>query len=273
LFTKKNGAGKIIIVSIYIDDLIFTGDDKDMMCDFKRSMLREFDMTYLGSMRFFLGIEVLQRIDDIFIYQKKYALEILKRFEMLESNEVSSSIVPGFKVNKDEDGITVDETYFKQLVGILMYLTATRPDMMFVTSLIRRFMAKPTELHVQAAKRALRYLKGTVNYGIPYKKDEDDGLFAFTYSDYAGDVEYRNSTNGYVFLLSSGAVTWSSKKQPIVTLSTTEVEFVAAAVCACQAIWMKRVLREFKYNNEACTLIRCDNNSTIKVSKNPVMYG
>jgi hypothetical protein len=170
LFTKKNGAGKIIIVSIYIDDLIFIGDDKDMMCDFKRSMLREFDMTYLGSMRFFLGIEVLQRIDGIFIYQKKYALEILKRFEMLESNEVSSSIVPGFKVNKDEDGITVDETYFKQLVGSLMYLTATRPSMMFVTSLISRFMAKPTELHLQAVKRALRYLKGTVNYGIHYKK-------------------------------------------------------------------------------------------------------
>eukprot|EP00258_Populus_trichocarpa_P034009 XP_024450028.1 uncharacterized protein LOC112326471 [Populus trichocarpa] len=181
----------------------------------KRSMLREFDMTYLGSMRFFLSIEVLQRIDGIFIYQKKYALEILKRFEMLESNEVSSSIVPGFKVNKDEDGITVDETYFKQLVGSLMYLTATRPDMI----------------------------------------------------DYAGDVEDRKSTNGYVFLLSSGVVTWSSKKQPIVTLSTIEVEFVATAVFACQAIWMKRVLREFEYSNEACTLIRCDNNSTIKLSR------
>jgi len=244
-----------------------------MMCDFKRSMLREFDMTDLESMRFFFGIEVLQRTEGIFIYQKKYALEILKRFGMLESNEVSSPIIPGFKINKDEDGITVDETYFKQLVESLMYLTATRPDMMFVTSLISRFMKKPTELHLQAAKRALRYLKGTVNYSIHYKKGGDDGLFAFTDSDYAGDVEDRKSTSGYVFLLSLGAVIWSSKKQPIVTLSTTEAKFIATVVCACQAIWMNRVLREFEYNNETCTLIRCDNSSTIKLSKNPVMHG
>ena len=152
LFTKKNAAGKIIIVSIYVDDLIFTGDDKNMMCDFKNSMMREFDMTDLGSMRFFLGIEVLQQADGIFIYQRNYALEILKRFGMLESNEVSSPIIPGFKINKDENGTTIDETYFKQIVGSLMYLTATRPDMMFATSLISIFMSRPTELHLQAAK-------------------------------------------------------------------------------------------------------------------------
>ena len=166
LFTKKNAAGKIIIVSIYVDDLIFTGDDKNMMCDFKNSMMKEFDMTDLGSMRFFLGIEVLQQVDGIFIYQRNYALEILKRFGMLESNEVSSPIIPGFKINKDEHGTTIDETYFKQIMGSLMYLTATRPDMMFATSLISRFMSIPTELHLQAAKRVLRYLKGAINYGI-----------------------------------------------------------------------------------------------------------
>ncbi|CAL2237913.1 unnamed protein product [Prunus armeniaca] len=208
------------------------------------------------------------------LYVKKmYALEILKRFGMLESNEVNSSIVPGFKISKDEDGIAVDETYFKQLVGSLMYVTATRPDMMFVTNLISRYMAKPTELHLQAAKRALRYLKGTVNYGIHYKRGGDGKLLAFTDSDYAGDMEDRKSTSGYVFLLSSGVVSWSLKKQPIVTLSTTEAEFVAAAVCACQAIWMKIVLKELGHNDEVCTHIKCDNSSTIKLSKNLVMHG
>lgn len=192
---------------------------------------------------------------------------------MLESNEVNSLIVPGFKISKDEDEITVDEMYFKQLVGSLMYLTATRPDMMFVTSLISRYMAKPAELHLQAAKRALRYLKGTVNYDIHYKRGGDGKLLAFTNSDYAGDMEDRKSTSGYVFLLSSGAVSWSSKKQPIVTLSTMEAEFVAAAVCACQAIWMKRVLKELGHGDEVCTHIKCDNSSTIKLSKNPVMHG
>lgn len=223
LFMKRSREGKIIVVSVYVDDLIFTGDDEVMLSEFKNSMMREFDMTDLGRMRFFLGIEVLQESDGIYICQRKYALEVLKKFGMMESNSVGSPIVPGFKVSKDEAGVTVDETNYKQLVGSLMYLTATRPDMMFVISLISRYMEKPTELHLQEAKRALRYLRGTVNYGIFYKKggNGECELLGFTDSDYAGDMDDRKSTSGYVFLMSSGAVSWSSKKQPIVTLSTT----------------------------------------------------
>ena len=138
----------MIIVSVYVVDLIFTGDDEVMMSEFKSSMLREFDMSNLGRMRFFLGIEVLQKSDGIYICQRKYALEVLNRFDMLEINLVSSPIIPGFKASKDGDGVTVDETYYKQLVGSLMYLTATRPDIMFVICLISRYMEKPTELHL-----------------------------------------------------------------------------------------------------------------------------
>jgi hypothetical protein len=273
LFTKRSREGKIIIVSVYVDDLIFTGDDENMLSEFKSSMMREFDMSDLGKMRFFLGIEVLQGLDSIYICQKKYALEVLKRFGMMKSNSVNNPIVPGCKANKDEDGIKVDETYDKQLVGSLMYLTATRLDMMFVTCLINRYMSKPTELHLQVANRALRYLRGTVNFGIHYKKGGSGELLAFTDSDYAGDMEDRKSTSGYVFLLSSGAVSWSSKKQPIVTLSTTEAEFVAAAMCVCQALWIKRILKELGHSNGGCTQVKCDNSSTIKLSKNPVMHG
>ncbi|KAI5351718.1 hypothetical protein L3X38_004609 [Prunus dulcis] len=103
------------------------------MSEFKSSMLREFDMFDLGKMRFFLGIEVLQKSDGIYICQRKYALEVLRRFGMMESNSVDSSIVPGFKISSDENGDSVYETYYKQLVGSLMYLTVTRPNMMFVT--------------------------------------------------------------------------------------------------------------------------------------------
>ena len=208
LFTKRSREGKIIIVSVYVDDLIFTSDDDALMSEFKNSILREFDMSDLGKMRFFLEIEVLQKSDGIYICQRKYALEILRRFGMMESNSMGSPIVPGFKMSKDENGVFVNETYYKQLVGSLMYLTATRPDMMFVTCLISRYMAKPMEIHLQAAKRALRYLKGTVNYRIHYKKGGDGELLAFTDSDYAGDMEDRKSTSGYVFLMSAGVVSW-----------------------------------------------------------------
>jgi hypothetical protein len=119
-----------------------------MFVKFKSSMMREFDMTDLGKMRFFLGIEVVQRADGIFINQKKYALEVLKRFKMDRSNPVHNPIVLGCKLSKDEDGVKVDSTFYKQVVGSLMYLTATRPDVMFVVSLISRYMANPTKLHL-----------------------------------------------------------------------------------------------------------------------------
>ena len=116
-------------------------------------------MSDLGNMRFFLRIEVLQKSDGIYICQRKYALEVLRILGMMESNLVGSPIVPGFKISKDENGDFVDETYYKQLVGSLMYFATTRPDMMFVTYLMSRYMTKPMEIHLQAAKRALRYLK------------------------------------------------------------------------------------------------------------------
>lgn len=167
----------------------------------------------------------------------------------------------------------VNKTYYKQIVGSLMYLTATRPDMMFMVSLISRYMENPTELHLQVAKRVLRYLKGTTEFGIFCQKGKDDELIAYTDNDYAGDLEDRKNTSGYVFLLSSGAVSWSSKKQPVVSLSTTEAEFIAAASCACQAVWLKRVLQMLGSNQGKTTIIHCDSSSAIKLSKNPVMHG
>ncbi|KAL3609017.1 hypothetical protein D5086_000037 [Populus alba] len=154
----------------------------------------EFDMTDLGKMRFFLGIEVLQKSDGIYICQRKYALKVLRKFGMMESNLVRSPIVPRFKISRNEDGNTVDETYYKQ--------------------------------------------------------GGEGELLAFTDSDYAGDMEDRKSTSGYVFFMGSSVVSWCSKKQPIVTLSTTEAEFVAAAVCVCQGVWMKRILKELGHLDE-----------------------
>lgn len=154
-----------------------------------------------------------------------------------------------------------------------MYLTATRPNIMHVVSLISRYMECPKEMHLSAAKRILRYLQGTVDYGLFYKKERKIELFGFTDSDYAGDQDDRRSISGYVFILGSGAVSWSSKKQPIVTLSTTEAEFVAAASSACQAIWLRKILEELQFKQQEATLIYCDSSSTIKLSRNPVLHG
>lgn len=273
LFVKVEGKGKILIVSLYVDDLIFTGNDCVMIENFKKSMMHKFEMTDLGEMKYFLGVEVKQGAGGIHLCQSKYAKEVLDRFGMTESNSVRNPIVPGSKLSKEGGGAEVDGTRYKQLIGSLMYLTATRPDLMYVVCLISRFMAHPKEAHWEAAKRVLRYLRGTVDMGVYYRREVLDDLVGYCDSDYAGNVDDSRSTTGFVFMLSAGAVSWSLRKHPIVTLSTTEAEYVAAAACACQCVWMQRVLNSLGYDHCRCVTLFCDNTSTIKLAKNHVFHG
>ncbi|GAU27144.1 hypothetical protein TSUD_104530 [Trifolium subterraneum] len=226
LFVKHGSNGRMLIVSLYVDDLIYT------------------------------GVEVSQTQQGIFIHQNKYASDIL-----------SSPIVPGCKLVKDEKGKAEDATHYKQMIGSLMYLLATRPDLTYSVCLAARYMERPTEMHYATAKRVLRYVKGTLNYGIWYKAIKGDGLnlIRWTDSDYAGDHDDRKSTSGYAFTLGTGVISWSSKKQPIVTLSTTEAEFVSASV--------RSILNHLNLKQDNGTIIYCDNSSSIKLAKNPIMHG
>jgi hypothetical protein len=234
LFVKYFTDNKVLIVSLYVDDLIFTGNDEKVFADFKHSMKNNFAMTDLGRMKYFLGVEVKQDEKGIYINQQKYALEILKRFGLSECNSVCNPLVPGCKLKKDESGKASDSTKYKHMVGSLMYLLATRPDLAFSVCLVARYMERPTEIHVAAVKRIMRYLKGTVNYGLVYDRNSSNELVGWSDSDYAGDADDRKSTSGYVFMIGERTISWSSKKQPIVTLSTTEAEFIAAANTACK---------------------------------------
>ncbi|CAJ2653663.1 unnamed protein product [Trifolium pratense] len=272
LFIKQDDKKNVLIVSLYVDDLIFTGSNEVMFEEFKTSMKSKFSMTDLGKMRYFLGVEVKQFDGGIFICQQKYAKELLLRFKMDQCNKVCSPMVPGNKLIRDENGKLVDATNYRQMTCCLMYLLASRPDLTFSVCLVARYMERPTEIHLAAIKRIMRYLKGTLELGIWYIRNEKLTLVGWSDSDYAGDLDDRKSTSGYVYMLGSSAVSWSSKKQAIVTLSTTEAEFVAAASCACQGIWLRRILAELGQLQE-CTIIKCDNSSSIKLSKNPVMHG
>ena len=173
--------------------------------------------------------------------------EILDKFQMKNYNSVSMPSKVGLKFIKDPRGKKVDNTLYKQIVGSLMYLTATRPVIMHVVSLISRYMECPKEMHLLAAKRIFRYLQGTIEYGLFYKKGERSYLFGFTNSEYVGDLDNRKSMSAYVFMMGSTTVSWSSKKQSIVTLSTTEAELVAATTCVCQAIWLRKILEELQF--------------------------
>ena len=146
-------------------------------------------------------------------------------------------IIIGLKLSKDDDGSTVDPTLFKRLVGSVMYLTTTRPDIMYGVSLISRFMKSPKYSHWQAGKRIMRYVSGTKDLGIMYSTSEKFKLIGYNDSDNGGSTDDRKRTSGYTFHFGTGVVSWALKKQPIVTLSSAEAKFVVATGDACQSFW------------------------------------
>eukprot|EP00253_Pinus_taeda_P028449 PITA_28449 len=178
----------------------------------------------------------------------------------------------GVEIDQRRQRKDFDPKLYKSIVGSLMYLTATRLNIMHAVSLISRFMERPKETHWQAAKRILRYVNGTKGFGILYSSSESFMLTGYTDSDWVGSVDDRKSTSGYVFHMGSGAISMASKKKPVVSLSTTEAEYVAATTKACQEIWLRRFLRDLCHEQEKCTTIYCDNSSAITLSKNYVFH-
>jgi len=196
-FYIKEKDGKLIIVVLYVDDVIFTGNDDYLIENFKTVIKEKFEMTDMGLLRYFLGIEVEQNGNGIFISQAKYVNEVLERFNMQESKAAITPTVMGLKPSKEENNKDFDSSLYKSIVGSFMYLIATRPDIMHAVSLISRFMERPKEAHWQAAKIILRHVKGTKRFGILYTTPKYSHLIGYTDSDWAGSVDDRKSTSSF----------------------------------------------------------------------------
>ncbi|KAM1156872.1 hypothetical protein EV1_027295 [Malus domestica] len=235
-------------------------------------MTKEFEMTDIGLMAYYLGIEVKQNKEGIFISQESYTKEILKKFKMDDCKPISTPVECRVKLTKHDERKSVDPTFFKSLVGSLRYLTCTRPDILYAVRLISRYMENPTTTHLKTAKRILRYLKGTINFGLFYSSFDNYKLVGYSYSDWARDSDDRKSTTGFVFFIGDIAFTWMSKKLPIVTLSTCEAEYVAATSCVYHTNWLRNLLKELSMPQEEPTEIYVDNKSAIALAKNPVFH-
>ncbi|BBH04495.1 multidrug resistance-associated protein 9 [Prunus dulcis] len=271
LYTKMSTSG-ILIVSLYVDDIIYTGSSKEMMAAFKDDMMRQYEMTDLGLLHHFLGLGVLQTDSCIFLHQKKYAKTLLDKFGLKDCKSVATPLAVNEKLSKVDGSELADETLYRQMVGSLLYLTATRPDIMFAASLLARFMHNPTKKHMGTAKRVLRYVQGTINYGIAYDKGKGAVLIGYCDSDWSGSEDDMRSTSGYAFNLGSGAFSWASIKQSSVALSTAEAEYMSAAEATAQAMWLRFVLSDFGEEQVEPTQLLCDNTSAIAISKNPVHH-
>jgi hypothetical protein len=227
-------------------------------------------MTDLGLTSYFLGLEVKQCDEGIYMSQRKYTSDLLERLGMHDCNPMKTPMNtnPKFSLNDGEE--KVDAGIYRSLVESLLYLTNSRLDIMQATSLLSRFMQSPSELHYGATKRVLRYVKGTCSYGLWYTNTTSFELCGFSDSDWAGSVDDRRSTTGYVFNIGSAAIAWSSKKQPSPVLSSSEAEYITVTSTACQAVWLRRILEDMKQHKQEATIIHRDNQSTIAMTKNPM---
>ncbi|GJS85581.1 putative ribonuclease H-like domain-containing protein [Tanacetum coccineum] len=234
LFIKKNSRD-IILVQVYVDDIIF-GSTKKAWCDeFEKLMKSEFEMSAMGELTFFLGLQVKQQSDGIFIHQEKYVHDILKKFD-LESVRTATTPyeAPKPKSNNEPDD-AVNVHLYRSMIGSLMYLTASRPDIMFAVSACSRHQVTPLTSNLNAVKKIFKYLKGQPKLGLWYPRDSPFVLEAYSDSDYAGAHGDRKSTTGGCQFLGRRLISWQCKKQTIVATSSTEAEYVAAANCCGQS--------------------------------------
>nr|GEY34160.1 retrovirus-related Pol polyprotein from transposon TNT 1-94 [Tanacetum cinerariifolium] len=270
LLTRKTGK-HILFVQIYVDDIIFVSTDPKACDIFSNEMSSKFQMSMMGQMSFFLGLQISQSSRGIFLNQSEFALEILKKFGMDSCDPVDTPMVDRLKLDEDPLGIPVDQTRFRSMVGSLMYLTASRPDVIFAVCMCARYQASPTKKHLEALKRVFRYLRGTINWGLWYPKDTVMALTAYADADHVGFQDTRRSTSGSAQFLGDKLVSWLSKKQKSTAISTTEAEYIAMSRCCAYILWMRSQLTDYIFVFNKIPLY-CDNRSAIALCCNNVQH-
>ncbi|GJR12393.1 putative ribonuclease H-like domain-containing protein [Tanacetum coccineum] len=235
LFIKRK-QGHILLVQIYVDDIIFGSTKKELCDEFEKLMKDKFQMSSMGELTFFLGLQVQQKKKGIFISQDKYVHEILRKYNYTDVKSASTPTDLEKPLVQDGDANDVDEHLYRSMIGSLMYLTASRPDIMFAVCACARFQVSPKTSHLLAVKRIFRYLKGKPSLGLWYSKDSPLELVAYTDSDYAGATQDRKSTTGGCQFLGNRLIFWQCKKQTVVSTSTTEAKYVAAVSCCGQEV-------------------------------------
>nr|GEX29017.1 uncharacterized mitochondrial protein AtMg00810-like [Tanacetum cinerariifolium] len=226
----------IFVVQVYVDDIIFGSTHPRYTKLFSDLMKSRFEISMMGEMMFFLGLQVNQSPCGIFINQSNYLLEILKKYGMKSCDPVGTPMKIKDKLDLDQNETPVDATKYRSMIGALMYLTSSRPDIVHATCLCARYQAKPTEKHLKEVKRIFRYLQGTVNMGLWYTKDSGFELTGFLDADYARCKDTFKSTFSEAQFLGENLVSWSSKKQDCMALLTVKAEYVSLSACCAQVL-------------------------------------
>lgn len=271
---------EIVIVAVYVDDLLIFSNNRASKERIKKALTTAFKMTDNGEARYILGmhIERDRKKGIISIDQHKYIGEVLERFRMADCNPVSTPVDTNVKLTKttvpmsQADRDEMSEIPYQEAVGSLLYAAQiSRPDIQYAVSNVSRFNQNPSKAHWNAVKRIMRYLRGTVTLKLRYQRDDMEPMHGFCDADWASDETDRRSVTGYVFKMQGGAVSWNSRKQQTVALSTTEAEYMAMASATQEAIWLRNLQNEL-FNNTTQIIVYGDNKSALQLAEKPTTF-
>ena len=276
LFVRKEENGTFSYVLVWVDDIVVAGATEEAVNEIKSQLNENFKMDDRGDLNWFLGMQILRSHDKITVDQTKYIETVLQEFNMSDFKAVATPGEVNLKLVKSNEGKKlVDPKRYRSLVGSLLFIgKQTRPDILSIVNQLSRFLDKPDESHWKAAKRVLRYLKGTTDLRLTFLKNSSCDIVGDSDADWSGDLNDRKSTTGYYFKFegNGGAISWGVKKQATVALSTAEAEYQAMAAAAQEAIYLRALLKDFGFPMEKATDIGEDNQSCIKMCHNPVMH-
>ncbi|KAH9714143.1 reverse transcriptase Ty1/copia-type domain-containing protein [Citrus sinensis] len=262
----------IIIMLIYVDDIIITGSSSKDVEEVIVKLSKTFALKDLGSLNFFLGIQVTRNQDTILLSQTKYVQDLLIKVEMANCKGIDTPFSTSEKLKRNEGAKFHDPTFYRSVIGSLQYAVLTRPELAFYVSKLSQFMSNPRQSHWIACKTVLRYLKNTMNMCLRIKKSEYFDLIAYTDADWASDPDDRRSISGYCVYLGNNLVAWSSRKQGVVARSTAESEYRAMALCSAEITWISSLLTELELKIQGTPMILSDSTSAAAIAANPVYH-
>ena len=271
LFTKVSD-GSFIALLIYVDDILVCSNDLSAISSLKSYLHDHFALKDLGSLKYFLGLEVARSKNGIYLSQRKYALDILEDTGFLGSRSSTTPMDPNLQLNSVHGDLLHDASLYRRLIGRLIYLTITRPDIVFSVQILSQFMDKPRQPHLDAAHHLLRYIKQSPGQGIIFSAVSKIQLNAFCDSDWATCTETRRSITGYSILLGSSPISWKSKKQNTVSRSSAEAEYRAMATTSCEITWLLQLLKDLQVSHPQPVNMFCDNKAALHIAANPVFH-